>query len=152
MNSNLINSLKAGMNKAGLDALFVSNPKNVKYLTGFKTTLPGDVQSFGDPEGFVLAHAQRVDFLCDGRYINAVRQMPGVTAQLLESPVSAARIAAKVRELLPNGARSLGFERDAVVHADAVEFIEGLKDLSLKPAEDIFVGLRLRKSPEEIGL
>jgi Xaa-Pro aminopeptidase len=152
MNENLIKSLKTVMQKNGLEAMFVSNPRNVKYLTGFKTTLPGDVQSFGDPEGFVLAHDQRVDFLCDGRYINAVRQMPGVTAQLLESPVTPARIAAKVKELLPGGVTNLGFERDAVVHADAVEFIDSLPSLTLKPAESVFAELRLLKSPDEIAL
>jgi Xaa-Pro aminopeptidase len=152
MNSNLLKSVKLKMKDAGLDAIFVSNPRNVKYLTGFKTTLPGDVQSFSDPEGFVLVHSQRVDFLCDGRYINVARQIPGVTAQLLETPLNPARIGAKVRELLPEGAKNLGFERDAVTHADAVEFLGSLGGLAIEPAESIFVDIRLRKSPEEIAL
>jgi len=150
MSDTKIDRLRAAMSRVGLDAVFVSNPKNLKYLTGFKTTMPGDVQSFGDPEGFVLVHSARADFLCDGRYINAARQLPNVSAHLLEAPVNAERIAAKIKELLPPGTRSLGFEHDAVVYADAVGLLEHLPGLAVHAAEGLFVDLRLRKAPDEI--
>lgn len=152
MNANMLTKLQSAMKTTGVDALFVSNPKNVKYLTGFKTTMPGEVQSFGDPEGFVLVHPARVDFLCDGRYINAARQMSGVTAQLLDSPVSAASIARKIKELLPGGVRTLGVEHDAMVYCDGLALAENLGGLTRKAAEGILAGLRLCKSPEEIAL
>jgi len=144
--------LKAAMDKAGLDAVFVSNPKNVKYLTGFKTMMPGEVQGFGDPEGFTLVHADRCDFLCDGRYIEGARQLSGVTAQLLEPPVTAESISNKVKELLPSGAKTLGFERDALLYIDGTGLIEHMKGTTLKPAEELFLDLRIRKTPEEIEL
>ena len=147
-----LNRLKEAMKKAELDAVFVSNPKNVKYLSGFKTMLPGEVQGFGDPEGFVLVHAHRCDFLCDGRYIDGARQLPGVTAQQLESPVTAQSIAQKIQELLPSGTKTMGFERDALLYVDAVGLIEHMKGVTLKPAEELFAELRIRKTASELEL
>ncbi|MBN2561330.1 MAG: aminopeptidase P family protein [Phycisphaerae bacterium] len=152
MDEGRLERLKAAMEKAGLEAVFVSNPKNVKYLTGFKTMLPGEVQGFGDPEGFTLIHAKGCDFLCDGRYIEGVRQLSGVTGQLLESPVTAESIAKKIQECLPSGVKTMGFERDALLYIDGVGLIEHMKGVTLKPAEDVFSDLRIRKTPEEIEL
>lgn len=152
MDQQRIDRLKEALAGAELDAVFVSNPKNVKYLTGFKTMMPGEVQGFGDPEGFALVHGDRCDFLCDGRYIEGARQLPGVTAQLLESPVTAQSIANKIKELLPSGTKAMGFERDALLYIDGVELLEHMKGVSLKPAEDLFVDLRIRKTPAEIEL
>jgi Xaa-Pro aminopeptidase len=147
-----IKRVKAAMKRAGVHALFVTNPKNVKYLTGFKTMLPGEVQSFGDPEGFALIHKRRCDFLCDGRYIGGARRLPGVAAQLLEMPVNAQTIAAKIRRLLPRGAKTLGYESDALLYSDGVELMKKLKDLRRRPAEDLLSGLRICKAPEEVRL
>ncbi|MEE8386569.1 MAG: aminopeptidase P family N-terminal domain-containing protein, partial [Dehalococcoidia bacterium] len=150
MDERRTNRLKDAMAQAGLDAVFVSNPKNVKYLTGFKTMMPGEVQAFGDPEGFALVHAEGCDFLCDGRYIEGARELPGVSAQLLETPVTAEVIANKCRELLPSGAKTLGYERDALLYIDGVGLGDHIKGLALKPAEELLADLRLCKTPEEI--
>ncbi len=150
MDERRTNRLKEAMAAAGLDAVFVSNPKNVKYLTGFQTMMPGEVQAFGDPEGFALVHAEGCDFLCDGRYIDGARGLPGVSARLLETPVTAEVIANKCRELLPSGAKTLGFERDALLYIDGVGLSESIKGLTLTPAEELLADLRLCKTPEEI--
>jgi Xaa-Pro aminopeptidase len=144
--------VREAMKKAGLDAAFVTNPKNVKYLTGFRTMLPGEVQSFGDPEGFALIHKNRCDFLCDGRYIDGARQLPGVSPQLLASPTNAKTIASKIKELLPRGAKRLGFEQDSILYGDAVGLLKSLKGVRLKPAAGLFASLRVCKTPEEIKL
>ena len=152
MNTMRLERLKAAMHQADLGAVFVSNPKNVMYLTGFKTMLPGGVQSFGDPEGFVLVHAGRCDFLCDGRYIEGAKQLGGVTAQLLEAPINAETIAKKVVDLLPRGTKTLGIEHDALLYCDGAGLAQHVQGVALKPAEDVFVELRIRKTPEEIAL
>lgn len=152
MDEGRVKRLRAAMDGAGLDAVFVSNPKNVKYLTGFKTMMPGDVQGFGDPEGFALIHGDGCDFLCDGRYIDGARQLEGVTANLLESPVTSESISNKIKELLPSGATTVGIERDALLYIDGVELHEHMKGVTLKPAEELFLELRIRKMPEEIEL
>jgi len=147
-----IKRVREAMRKAGLEAVFVTNPKNVKYLTGFKTMLPGEVQSFGDPEGFALIHKNRCDFLCDGRYIDGARQLPGVSAQLLDMPVNAKTIAARVKGLLPRGAKRVGFERNAVLYSDGLELAKYLKGVRLKPAEGLFAELRECKTPGEVKM
>lgn len=152
MNAMRLERLKAAMQQTDLGAVFVSNPKNVMYLTGFKTMMPGGVQSFGDPEGFVLLHADRCDFLCDGRYIEGAKQLPGVTAQLLDSPINAETIAKKVLDLLPRGTKTLGIEQDALLYCDGAGLSQHLNGVVLTPAEGIFVDLRIRKTPEEIAL
>lgn len=152
MNAIRIKLARAAMQKAGLDAVFVTNPKNVKYLTGFKTILPGEVQNFGDPEGFALLHGKQCDLLCDGRYIEGAKKLPGVSAQLLDSPTNAKTIGQKIKQLLPAGVRRLGLERNALLHSDAVDLTKHLKGVTFKPAEDLFMSLRVCKTPDEVRL
>lgn len=147
-----IKRVRAAMKKAKLAALFVTNPKNVKYLTGFQTMMPGEVQSFGDPEGFALIVKGAIHFLCDGRYIDGAKQLEGVKAQLLTSPVTAKTIADKIKSLLPKGTRTLGYETDAILHVDAVGLNKHMKGVNLKPCQDLFAELRLIKTPEEVKL
>jgi Xaa-Pro aminopeptidase len=152
MDKQRLKTVRATMKKAGLDALFVTNPKNVKYLTGFKTVMPGEVQQFGDPEGFALVHKARCDFLCDGRYIDGAKQLSGVSPQLLDSPVTPKTIAGKIKTLLPAGAKRLGLERNALLYLDGTELIKNLRGIKTRPADDVFAGIRVCKSAEEIRL
>lgn len=152
MDAQRLQRLRQRMGEAGLDAVFVSNPKNVQYLTGFRSMMPGEVQPFGDPEGFALITPDAVHLLCDGRYIAGARKLAGVTAQLLESPTSAKVIAEKLREVFDPGIKTLGYERDALLYGDAVDLLERLGDLSSRPAEAMLAGLRVIKTRDEIEL
>ena len=135
-----------------LDALFVSNPKNVQYLSDFRAMMPGDVQPLGDPEGFLLVQPDRYDFLCDGRTIEGARTLPLVTPQLIPSPSSAEVFARKIDELLDPATRTVGFERDALLYSDGVGLLDALSRVEWKPAETVVSGLRLLKSTDEIDL
>lgn len=150
MDQRRLERLDRAMQAAGLDTVFVSNPKNVQYLTGFKPMMPGDVQPIGDPEGFALIRANEVHLLCDGRYIAGARQLSGVTPQLIESPTTAKTIGDKIKDILGSGAKTLGFERDALLYCDAVGLIESLPDMTCQPAEELLARLRLIKMPEEV--
>jgi len=86
MTSDRLLRITAAMADANLDALFVSNPKNVLYLTNFHTTMPGEVQPLGDPEGLVVVSNGEAHILCDGRYIAGAKQLEDVTAQQIKSP------------------------------------------------------------------
>lgn len=152
MDPQRLERLRQEMQSAGLDAVFVSNPKNVQYLTGFKAMMPGEVQPIGDPEGFALVRPSDVHLLCDGRYIAGARQLPGVTAQLIESPTGPKIIADKIKELVGAGAKTIGFERDALLYSDAVGLLESSPDVKWQPAEERLAGLRLIKTPEEVEL
>lgn len=152
MSAQRLTQVEQAMKREALDALFVANPKNVQYLAGFKTTMPGEVQHFGDPEGFALIHKGECHLLCDGRYIAGVKQLPGVVPQLIESPTTARTFAEKIRQIVGAGRRTIGFERDSIVYGDATALMEFSPDIEWKPAEGIFAALRLCKTPEEIAL
>jgi Xaa-Pro aminopeptidase len=145
-----VSRCREAMRGLGLDALFVSNPKNVQYLTGIRAMMEGLVMPFHDPEYFVLLQAERCDVLCDGRYINEVRGRGDVGAALLEAPVTPKGIAERIRSLLGAGARVLGYERDAVLYGDGVALMAALEGLEFRPAEALLAGLRVRKTRDEV--
>lgn len=150
MDAGRLKRLDQAAKEAGVDAVFVSNPKNVEYLTGFKCTMPSEVQPFGDPEGFLVLHAGQGHFLCDGRYIEGARQLPNVTAHQISAPTSAKVISEKIRELVGTGAKSIGFERDALLYGDAAALLELLPNYRWQGLDGVLAGLRVVKTPEEV--
>lgn len=152
MDNSRINRLTQAMQQAGLDAVFVSNPKNVQYLSGFKPMMPGDVLPFGDPEGMVLFHGGEVHLLCDGRYIGGARRLSGVTPHLIESPTKAKTITEKIKSIIGSGAKTIGFEQDALLYGDAVAWLAEMSGFTCKPAEEMLARLRVIKTTEEIDL
>lgn len=147
-----LSNLQKAMQNKGLDALLVTNAKNVQYLTGFHSTMPGEVQAFGDPEGFVLVRGGDCHLLCDGRYIEGAKKLSGVAAQLLASPTNARVVADKVKEIIGAGRKAIGYERDALLYIDAVGLMEFAPDYEWTPAEEVAAGLRVCKDADEIGL
>ncbi len=137
---------------AGLDALFITNPKNVQYIAGFHSTMPGEVQSFGDPEGFVLAYKGEIHLLCDGRYIAGAQELPGIKPRKIDSPTTAKIIADAIRAIIGTGKKTIGFESDALLYNDALGLMENLSDMEVKPAQQVPLGLRLIKTKEEVDL
>ncbi len=153
MKQERLDRLQTAMQSEGLEAVFVSNPKNVQYLAGFKSMMPGEVQPFGDPEGFGLVFGGEMHLLCDGRYIAGAKRLPGIVPQLIKSPVTAKTFADKIKEITGGRAKTLGFERDALLYADGVDLLELLSDdVTCKPAEELLGRLRLIKTPDEIEL
>ena len=152
MDMNRVSRLREAMKQLGLDAILVSNPKNVLYLTGIPPMMEGQVMPFTDPEYFALVQPARLDVLCDGRYIAEIEHKPGISANLLQAPVSPRLIGEKIRELLPAGARTVGYESDAVRHCDAVGLMESLGSYTWKACEHALADLRVIKSPAEVEL
>jgi len=152
MSTNRLSLVQQAMQAEGLDALFVANPKNVQYLAAFKTTMPGEVQHFGDPEGYAVIYKGECHLLCDGRYISGVRKLSGITPQLITSPTTARTFADKIREIIGSGRKTVGFERGAVLYGDAVALMEFSPDIDWKPADDILTTLRVIKTADEVEL
>lgn len=152
MDPNRITRLRTAMQSAGLDAVFVSSPKNVLYLTGIPPMMEGLVLPLADPEYFALVQADRIDVLCDGRYIGAIQGRKGYTTNLLEAPVSATSIGNRVKGLLTPGVKTLGYEADALLHCDALGLMAAIPSVTWKTCEDMLANLRVIKSREEIEL
>jgi Xaa-Pro aminopeptidase len=65
--------LRAELDRLGAASFLVSNPINVRYLTGFESS-----------NAFVLVRREDVLLLTDGRYIEAARAVEGVEATLVD--------------------------------------------------------------------
>jgi len=152
MNAARLEKLQRRMQEQGLDAVFVTNPKNVQYLTGFMSMMPGEVQPFGDPEGIVVVHAGQCHLLCDGRYIAGARKLAGATAHEIASPTSARVLAEAMTGIVGAGKKRIGYERDALLYGDAVALMECLPDVVWSPAEEVLAALRVIKTAEEVEL
>lgn len=149
MNDQRLNTLRSRLREERLDALFISNPKNVRYVTGVRPMMLDFVQPFSDPEYFALVQQDRVDLMCDGRYISGVKDVPGVSPQLLEAPLNPGVIGKKILELLAAGAKTVGFERDSLLHGDALGLLEATDGIDWRGADDLVVQMRVAKSSEE---
>lgn len=152
MNAARLERLQRRMQDKSLDAVFVTNPKNVQYLTGFVSMMPGEVQAFGDPEGIVVVYAGECHLLCDGRYIAGARNLSGATAHEIASPTSAKVFAEAISRIVGAGSQKIGYERDALLYGDAVALMDSMPDVAWTPAEEMLAALRVIKTPEEVEL
>lgn len=127
----------AELSGAGVDALLVTAPPNVRYLTGFTGT-NGTV---------LLATAERCVLLTDDRYEQrAHEEAPGVTVRTGGSWEQAVRAAA-----VELGVRRLGFEGEHLPHTRALELLTALDahDLAGTSVAGVVEGLRSAKDAHE---
>jgi len=114
-----------------LDALYITRPENVRYLTGFPH--PEDAQVLIAPEGAFL--------LTDPRYPEAER----------ESRIPARVLKREEREALFQDLRGrVGFEAEHLPYA-ALERLRELSPAEWVPTKGVIERLRLKKSPEEVA-
>ena len=130
----VLDKLRQKMSEVGADALLVTRPANVRYLSGF--TSPAD--------GRILVSEEDATLISDGRY----------TAQLAEESRMPTDIApsstlwpARVLELAKP--YKLAFEADHLTYAQVETFREGLEH-DLIPTTGFVGALRLHKKPKEI--
>jgi Xaa-Pro aminopeptidase len=114
-----------------LDALYITRPENVRYLTGFPH--PEDAQVLITPEGAFL--------LTDPRYPEAER----------ESRIPARVLKREEREALFQDLRGrVGFEAEHLPYA-ALERLRELSPAEWVPTKGVIERLRLKKRPEEVA-
>jgi Xaa-Pro aminopeptidase len=87
-----VERLRAEMERLEVASFFVSNPVNVRYLTGFESS-----------NAFVLVKHKEVVLMTDGRYAEAARTVDGVEAHIVE------------RDFVPGVAANLGRLADGPV-------------------------------------
>ncbi|MEZ0348445.1 MAG: Xaa-Pro peptidase family protein [Thermus sp.] len=114
----------------GLDALYITRPENVRYLSGFSH--PEDAQVLIAEEGAFL--------LTDPRYPEAER----------ESRIPAKILRREEKEALLQGLRGrVGFEAEHLPYA-ALERLRELSPAEWVPTKGVVERLRLKKTPEEV--
>ena len=123
----------------GLDLLFITNPINVTYLTGFS----------GDSSYVILTRDKSL-IISDMRYDAQIKEeCPGLDAFIRGPalPLSEATIG----QLTKFGPRNIGYESGHLTVADFQTFADGAKTANWKPGSDRVEKLRQIKDDVEIA-
>ncbi|GGJ29464.1 M24 family metallopeptidase [Deinococcus roseus] len=119
----------------GLDALWVTKPENVRYLSGFST--PKD--------GLVLLHKEGALLYTDARYTEQAKEECFIPQHIARH----SDVIQHARTLLEG--KVVGYEADALL-VNKLHQLAGLQAKKLVPTEGILEARRLIKTPEEIQL
>jgi Xaa-Pro aminopeptidase len=123
----------------GLDAMLVTNPVNVTYLTGFT----------GD-SSFVVLSGDRALLLSDPRYVGQIgEECPEVETHIRTTAQKLHEVAAEVLSRL--GARAVGCESASLTLAEAEALRGAAPAVEWKPGGDRVEGLRMIKDAVELG-
>jgi len=121
-----------------IDAVLVTNPTNIRYLTGFASS-----------NAYLLITASgRSTFLTDGRYIEAAKKKVEADSVELLDKESLRSVAGALKG---HNVRRLGFESDHLSHARALKLIETLGPRKCKPVSSLVESVRAVKEPGEIA-
>lgn len=123
------------MRRAGVDALWVSDPANVRALSGFSS----------DKDGKVLVGPQEATLYTDARYTVQAREQSRLPQFIARPPETFEHAASGVKGL------RVGVEAEHL----SVAGLEDLRkhwDAVLVPTRDLIKALRVVKSPEEVAL
>ena len=135
-------ALQAYLEARGLDALVVSTPENITYLTGFKGSA-----------GLLVVAPKGACLLVDGRYERAVRK--SIAAGSV-APVNVERVNGRYDETLQvvlgrEGFRGVGFEAEHVTVAVLAIWHRAAVDVTFEPTRRLVEGQRMVKDPGEIA-
>jgi len=138
--SGRLQQLKDDCTRQGLDALVISAPVNITYLTGFRGTA-----------GLLLVGPERARLLVDGRYEAMARE--GIAAGRV-TDVDVTRVTGRydvaLAEVAPSvGARIVGFEAGDVTVATLSAWQRRAPDVTWRATERVVERLRLVKDAFE---
>lgn len=119
-----------------LDAMIVSNPINIKYLTGIEA------------EGTLILARKENFFLTDGRYIEAVRSLLTIEDEIIVEDVK--DLSEQDTENLFLFCENVGFEENHVTYAKYKEYMYKYKIHNLVETEMLIEKQRAIKDEEEI--
>lgn len=135
-----LQKLRASIGKKGIDALLISQPENLVYLSGFTGS-----------SGYLLISEQNAILATDFRYVEQAKK---------ESPhLQILQIKREFRDWLPGlvsdlGLHKLGFEANFISYEGYHKFSEAIKSrqvsLDVVPTIGIVDQLRSIKEPEEL--
>ncbi len=141
-----IKTLQKKLRRRKLDALFVSEPHNRRYLSGYC----GEDHGIGESSGFLLIPARgRPYLLTDSRFhLQAAGETSDYTILLCPKGLNS-----RLKQLLPELCiRRLGFESHYTLHAAVVkrEKVFAGAEIEFVPVFDLVEKMRLIKSEDEI--
>jgi Xaa-Pro aminopeptidase len=128
-----VERLRSELEGLGVASFLVSNPVNVRYLTGFESS-----------NAFVLVNQKDVVLMTDGRYAEAARAVQGVDVAVVERDFLPG-VAGHLAEL---AAAPVGFESDHLTVARYADLLTaGVEPV---PAAAVPLTLRAVKEPGEL--
>lgn len=132
-----IEALLERVSHDGLDALVVSHPANVRYLTGFSGT-----------SGLLLVTGKGAVFITDFRYETQSRDEIGSLARIVIDGTGSWE---RLVKLIPDyGVRAVGYEAHVVTVREADRLAADKVPCHFCPVSDHVEALRAVKAPEEI--
>jgi Xaa-Pro aminopeptidase len=138
-NERRVESVRSSIRQAGLDALLVTHPANVSYLTGFT----------GDSSALVVG-LDRVLMVSDFRFDTQLRdECPGLERHIRPSGRTLAQELGGVVARL--GFRRVGFEAAAVSVADQLTLMDGVGSVGLEGTTGVVEASRVIKDEGEIA-
>lgn len=128
--------LRSKMKRMDLDAMIVSNPINIKYLTGL------------EDEGLLILGRKENIFITDGRYIESANSKLTIEDEVIVE--NCANMTQDDRENLFLFCTNVGFEEDYVTYSKYKEFMYKYKINNLVETEKIIEKQRAIKDDIEI--
>lgn len=134
-----VERLQGKLLNANIDALLITDVKNVSYVSGFT----------GDDSYVIISNTANY-FITDFRYIEqATAECPGF--EIIRHDGSKKPLQQLINELAHNiGVKRLGFEKAHVSYASYEKLLEHLKDIEFIPTSELVEELRYVKDQEEI--
>lgn len=130
----------AGLATAGADALLVSNPSNIRYLTGFS----------GSNGSVVLANGVAT-LLTDSRYAERAADEVDAAGSDVEIVIAPGAARSQVIDLV-DGVQSIGIEAEHVSWMEARSLMDDLGEHRVVPTSGVIELLRETKDEAEITL
>lgn len=128
--------LRNKIKSINLDAMIVSNPINITYLTGLKE------------EGILILGRKENFFITDGRYVEAVNSKLTIEDEIIVEDIR--DLSQEDRENLFLFCENVGFEEHYVTYAKYKEYMYKYKINNLVETEKIIEKQRAIKDEEEI--
>jgi Xaa-Pro aminopeptidase len=134
-----LRALRGRLEDEGLDALVVTYPANVRYLTGFSGS-----------SSLLMVTARAVLLLTDFRYQTQAAEEVGDLARI---EIHGAAFTARLLNLLPEflQVRTLGFEAHVLTVRDAARFTDPACAWVFRPTSELVEGLRAVKDGDEVA-
>lgn len=130
-----LDSLRAALNRAGVDALWISDPAHVRVVSGFT----------GGKDGKVLVAGDSATLYTDARYAVQAQEESGLAQFIARPPETYRHAANRVQGL------RVGFEADRLTVAELDDLREHWPGADLVPTRGLVQALRRRKSDAELA-
>ena len=134
--------LQAALGEAGCDALVVTNPRNVRYLTGF-----------GGSAGLVVVHRDGAVLVTDGRYATQAPEQVAASGAPVSVEIEGAEQGRVARALVDRaGATRVGLEARSVTWAEQRNYaVEWFAGLDVVATDGVVEALRMVKDEGEVA-